>query len=131
MATINNFEELEIWIAARKLNKRILEITQRESIKKDFRFYSQIRASTGSVMDNIAEGFERDSRLEFVNHLSFSKGSCGEVQSQVFRAFDAKSITEEEQNELILGYKTLAKDIGNFIRYLNKSDIKGQKFAGR
>ena len=131
MATINNFEELEIWIAARKLNKRILEITQRESIKRDFRFYSQIRASAGSVMDNIAEGFERDSRLEFINHLSFSKGSCGEVQSQVFRAFDDQTVTEEEQNELILGYKTLAKDIGNFIRYLNKSDIKGQKFAGR
>ena len=82
-------------------------------------------------MDNIAEGFERDSRLEFINHLSFSKGSCGEVQSQVFRAFDDQTVTEEEQNELILGYKTLAKDIGNFIRYLNKSDIKGQKFAGR
>ena len=131
MPTIKNFEELEIWIAARTHNKRILEITQRESIKKDFRFYSQMRASAGSVMDNIAEGFERDSRLEFVNHLSFSKGSCGEVQSQVYRAFDDKSITEEEQNELILGYKTLAKDIGNFIRYLNKSDIKGQKFAGR
>ena len=64
MATINNFEELEIWIKARKLNKRVLEISQRESIKKDFRFYSQIRSSAGSIMDNIAEGFERDSRLE-------------------------------------------------------------------
>jgi four helix bundle protein len=131
MATVRNFEELEIWIKARNLNKRILEITQRDSIKKDFRFYSQIRASAGSVMDNIAEGFERDSRLEFINHLSFSKGSCGEVQSQIFRAFDDKTISDEEQNELISEYKTLAKDIGNFIRYLNKSDIKGQKFAGR
>jgi four helix bundle protein len=131
MATINNFEELEIWIKARKLNKRVLEISQRESIKKDFRFYSQIRASAGSIMDNIAEGFERDSRLEFINHLSYSKGSCGEIQSQLFRAFDDNTITEDEHNELILEYKTLARDIGNFIRYLNKSDIKGQKFLDR
>jgi four helix bundle protein len=131
MATINNFEELEIWIKARKLNKRVLEISQRESIKKDFRFYSQIRSSAGSIMDNIAEGFERDSRLEFINHLSYSKGSCGEIQSQLFRAFDDNTITEDEHNELILEYKTLARDIGNFIRYLNKSDIKGQKFLDR
>jgi four helix bundle protein len=131
MATINNFEELEIWIKARKLNKRVLEISQRESIKKDFRFYSQIRVSAGSIMDNIAEGFERDSRLEFINHLSYSKGSCGEIQSQLFRAFDDNTITEDEHNELILEYKTLARDIGNFIRYLNKSDIKGQKFLDR
>jgi four helix bundle protein len=131
MATINNFEELEIWIKARKLNKRVLEISQRESIKKDFRFYSQIRSSAGSIMDNIAEGFERDSRLEFINHLSYSKGSCGEIQSQLFRAFDDNTITEDEHNELILEYKTLARDIGNFIRYLNKSDIKGAKFLDR
>ena len=131
MATINSFEELEIWMKARKLNKRILEISQRETIRKDFRFYSQIRSSAGSIMDNIAEGFERDSRLEFINHLSFSKGSCGEIQSQLFRAFDDKTISEEELNDLILEYKTLAKDIINFIRYLNKSDIKGQKFIGR
>ena len=45
MATIKSFEELEIWIAARQLNKRVLEISQRESIKKDFRFYiSQLMA---------------------------------------------------------------------------------------
>jgi four helix bundle protein len=131
MATINNFEELEIWIKARKLNKRVLEISQRESIKKDFRFYSQIRSSAGSIMDNIAEGFKRDSRLEFINHLSYSKGSCGEIQSQLFRAFDDNTITENEHNELILEYKTLARDIGNFIRYLNKSDVKGQKFLDR
>ena len=74
MATITSFEQLEIWINARKLNKRILEISKRENIRKDIRFYGQIRSSAGSIMDNIAEGFERDSRLEFINHLSFSKG---------------------------------------------------------
>jgi four helix bundle protein len=131
MATINSFEELELWIKARKLNMKILDISERASIKKDLRFYSQIRSSAGSVMDNIAEGFERDSRLEFINHLSFSKGSCGEAQSQLYRALDANSISEEEANELIKEYKELAKNIGNFMRYLNKTDIKGQKFLDR
>ena len=82
-------------------------------------------------MDNISEGFERDSRLEFINHLSYSKGSCGEIQSQLFRAFDDKTVTENEHNELISEYKILSKEIGNFIRYLNKSDIKGQKVLDR
>ena len=110
---------------------RILEISDRVSIKKDLRFYSQIRSSAGSIMDNIAEGFERDSRLEFINHLSYSKGSCGEIQSQLYRAFDDNSISQEESDALHSQYKELAKDIGNFIRYLNKTDIKGQKFLDR
>ena len=62
MATITRFEELEIWKKARELYKRILEISTREAIKKDIRFYGQMRASAGSVMDNIAEGFERGRR---------------------------------------------------------------------
>lgn len=82
-------------------------------------------------MDNIAEGFERDSRLEFVNFLSISKGSAGEVRSQLHRGFDMGYWNENEFNELHNEYKVLASHIANFIKYLNNSAIKGQKFKDR
>lgn len=131
MATIKQFEDLEIWQKARGLYQKIIVITKKEIVFKNFRFCSQIKEAAGSVMDNIAEGFERDSRLEFINFLSIAKGSCGEVQSQLYRALDEEYISIEEQAELITEYKVLGADIANFIRYLNHSEIKGQKFLGR
>jgi four helix bundle protein len=82
-------------------------------------------------MDNIAEGFERDSRLEFVNFLSFGKGSTGETRSQLVRGIDMEYWLENDVKELSVEFQNLAKDIANFIRYLNKSNIKGQKFKDR
>ena len=73
MATITSFEELEIWKEARRLYKKVLDLIKREEVAKDFRFKNNFKEAAGSVMDNIAEGFERDSRLEFVNALSYSK----------------------------------------------------------
>ncbi len=131
MATIKSFEELEIWKEARKLYKRIIELTEREIVAKDYRFKNNMREAAGSVMDNIAEGFERDSRLEFVNALSYSKGSIGEVRSQLYRGFDNSYWSELELNELNEEYKSLASHIANFIKYLNTSDHKGLKFKDR
>lgn len=76
---------------------------------------SQIKAAAGSVMDNTAEGFERGSRLGLINHLSYSKGSSGEVRSQLYRAVDFKYIGGQEAYELIKEYEVLASNIANFI----------------
>jgi len=73
MATITSFEELEIWKDARRLYKKVLALIKREDVAKDFRFKNNFKEAAGSVMDNIAEGFERDSRLEFINTLSYSR----------------------------------------------------------
>ena len=131
MATITSFEDLEIWKEARRLYKKILELLKREEVAKDFRFKNKMKEAAGSVMDNIAEGFERDSRLEFVNALSYSKGSTGEVRSQLFRGFDNGYWNELELNEVNDEYKNLASHIANFIKYLNTSDQKGLKFKDR
>lgn len=131
MGTIKSFEELDIWKEARRLYKKAIELTERDSVVKDFRFKSNMREAAGSVMDNIAEGFERDSRLEFVNALSYSKGSTGEVRSQLFRGFDNEYWNELELNELNEEYKNLASHIANFIKYLNTSDQKSLKFKDR
>jgi four helix bundle protein len=131
MPTILKFEELEIWKQARTLSFQVFQFTLKEALSKEFRFKEQIKAAAGSVMDNIAEGFDRSSRLEFINFLGIAKGSCGEVKSQLYRALDQKYITEEEFLKLYQMYDGLSTGIATFIIYLNKSGIKGQKFKNR
>ena len=102
MATITKFEDLEVWQLARELSKEIYSLTFIEPIKSDFRLKDQMRGSSGSIMDNIAEGFERDGKAEFRQFLSISKGSCGEVRSQLYRALDRNHITNEQFENLKL-----------------------------
>jgi len=131
MATIKRFEDLEIWQIARELAKKVKRLTETELFSKDFRFRGQTNASAGSVMDNIAEGFERGGRLEFINFLSISKGSTGEVRSQLYRSIDYGYLKEDDILPIIKEYESLASKISGFITYLNKSVHKGQKFKER
>ena len=128
MATIKHFENLEIWQKARVFCKKIFLITNYEKFSKDFRLKDQIKASSGSIMDNIAEGFERSGNKEFVQFLYVAKGSCGESRSQLYRALDFEYIEKEEFEKLKQEDIHLAQDIGNFINYLKQSEMKGCKY---
>ncbi len=128
MATIRKFEDLEIWQLARQLSQQVLFISKNTELKNDYLFKDQIKASSGSVMDNIAEGFERDGNVEFRQYLSIAKGSFGEVRSQCYRLFDSEYIAEEKMVELVTECEQISKRIANFISYLNKKDFKGNKF---
>src|SRR4030095_2166188 len=130
MATFHRFEDLEIWQVSRKLSLKIFKLTENGAASKDFKFRDQIRSSAGSVMDNIAEGFERSSQFEFVNFLGISKGSSGEVRPQLYRGIDQNYFTSDS-NELIKEYDERASKISGFMKYLNQSEIKGQKFKHR
>jgi four helix bundle protein len=131
MPTIQRFEDLEIWKEARRLSLKVFLLSKNEHIARDFRFRDQIRSAAGSVMDNIAEGFERSGRIEFIQFLGIAKGSAGEVRSQLYRAMDQEYLFENDCLELILEYNTLASRIYYFINYLNQNKIKGQKFKDR
>jgi four helix bundle protein len=126
--TIEKFEDLEIWQEARSLCNLVFEITRNDPFNKDFKLRDQIRASSGSIMDNIAEGFERDGNKEFVQFLSVAKGSCGECRSQSYRAFDYQYITKEILDQLITKTVQLSKKISRLISYLKRTSIKGTKF---
>ncbi|NRT12336.1 four helix bundle protein [Flavobacterium sp. 14A] len=128
MATITRFEDLEIWKEARRLAKEIHLITVETDLKSDFRFRDQIKASSGSVMDNIAEGFERNGNLEFRQFLSIAKGSAGETRSQLYRVLDYNYIDVVRFEILKTDFENLSGKINNFISYLNKKDFKGTKF---
>lgn len=131
MATVHRFEDLEIWQSARDLCKRLYEITKESDLSKDYRFKDQIRAASGSIMDNIAEGFERNGKGEFIQHLSIAKGSAGEVRSQLYRALDQQYIEKGQFEELYNLVGEIASKISNLISYLNASAIKGSKFKDR
>ncbi|MCP9199459.1 four helix bundle protein [Gramella sp. GC03-9] len=128
MGKIEHFEDLEVWQKARELCKKVFEIRNGSELKSDFRLYDQINAASGSIMDNIAEGFERNGNREFIQFLSISKASCGEVRSQLYRIKDRNYISSEEFENLREDLRSLSKQIGGFITYLQKSDYKGTKF---
>jgi len=126
--TIERFEDLEVWKLARELCRVVFNVTSKNGFEHDYRFKSQFRASSGSVMDNIAEGFERNGNKEFTQFLHIAKGSCGEARSQSYRAFDFGYIDESELEDLCQRTELLSKKIGRFIEYLKRSDFKGTKF---
>lgn len=131
MATIKRFEDIEAWQQCRSLAHGISIATNRELFKKDFAFKDQIRRAAGSAMDNIAEGFGRGGRNEFVNFLSVTSGSLNEVKSQLYRALDLGYIEQDEFDKLYALADHAANKTGNLIQYLNNTPISGQKFKDR
>ena len=132
MATIKRFEDLEIWKMARAFAYEVFETyTNSISFSKDYELKNQMNASTGSVMDNIAERFGGEGRNEFINFLSIAKGSAEEAKSQLYRALDRKYITQEKFELLYNQAEQLCEKIGSLIKYLNSSTHKGSKYKDR
>ncbi len=128
MATIKRFEDLDSWQMARKLNVDLIPLLEKMELQRSFDLKSQLDRSAGSVMDNIAEGFERAGNREFIQFLAISKGSLGEVRSQLYRALDRGFIEKKKHDSIQEECLALAGKIGNFIEYLNSSEFKGTKF---
>ena len=128
MASINTFEDIEAWIRARKLSSELNRIFQGETAKHDYGLKDQVNRSIGSVMDNIAEGFERGGNKEFIQFLFIAKGSAGEARSQLYRILDRNYLTQNEFNRMSLELSTISVLLMNFINYLKNSEFKGSKY---
>lgn len=128
MAKINKFEDLEIWQKARELCQYVELLIQTTTLKTNYALKDQIDRSSGSIMDNIAEGFERNGNREFIQFLSIAKGSAGEVKSQSYRAFDEKLISEEQHLKLNEMTEIEKNKIGAMMNYLRNCEFKGLKF---
>jgi four helix bundle protein len=125
---VTRFEDLEIWRLSKDLYKFVFKITSEEPFCRDFKLRDQIRASSGSVSDNIAEGFERGGNKEFIQFLSVAKGSCGETRNQSYRAFDSNYISQNMLDDLLQRTETISRKTANLIKILKTSDHKGVKY---
>ncbi len=125
---IKKFEDLGVWQEARELCKEIYTHIAKTPFSNDYALVNQINRSSGSIMDNIAEGFERSGNREFIQFLTISKASCAEVKSQVYRALDRQYLTTEKADEIITVTQSLINQLGGFIHYLKQSEFKGTKF---
>lgn len=118
-------ENLYIWQEARIFVNAIYKMM---ATCKDWGFKDQIQRASVSIMDNIAEGFERGGNKEFLNFLYIAKGSCGEVRSQLIRANDVGYLSSEEYNELYTECRKLSASIMNFIKEIKASEKVGAKY---
>lgn len=127
MATIKKFEDIDAWKAGRVFCEKLGELIDKGVFKSNHRLIHQLEGSAGSIMDNIAEGFERGSRKEFIQFLDYAKGSCGECRSQLYRAADRHYISKNEFDELYLLLIRISIMIQKFIDYLQKTLIEGTR----
>ncbi len=120
MAKLERFEEIKSWQKARMLANQIYDLTTKQDFFRDFELRNQIRRAAGSIMHNIAEGFEAGSNPEFVRFLRISRRSASEVQSQLYLALDRNYISDEELQMAYDIATEVKKLINGLISYLRQ-----------
>jgi four helix bundle protein len=128
VAKIERFEDIEAWKKGRELRKAIYNVSKSGKFAADFGLRDQIRRASVSITSNIAEGFERGGNREFIQFLSHSKGSCGEVRDQLYVALDEQYISQQQFETLYNSALEISRMISGFIKYLQQSDMRGNKF---
>jgi four helix bundle protein len=129
MATITRFEDVEAWQLGRELKRQVYACSKIGEFAKDFALKDQIRRAAISVTANIAEGFEREGNREFLQFLSTSKGSSGEIQDHLYTALDEAYLTQHQFENLYGKAAEVGRKIGAFMKYLQQTPIRGRKFV--
>ncbi len=125
---VRYFEDLKIWKDSRELVKNIYDISKNENFSKDYGLKDQLRRAFVSIMSNIAEGYKRGRNQEFIHFLYIAEASCAEVRCQLYVAYDQGYIEMDQFDNLNNFAKKLSVMISNFIKYLKRSGMKGEKF---
>ncbi len=128
MGKIERFEDIVSWQRARELTREIYGCSKVGAFARDFGLRDQIQRASVSTMANIAEGFERGGDKEFIQFLSTSKGSCGEVRSHLYVALDQKYVSQQVFADLYSKADEVGRLIGGFMTYLKESELRGRKF---
>ena len=129
MARVERFEDLKCWQRARELANLVYDLTEQEGFARDFKLRGQIQSAGGSVMHNIAEGFDAGSDAEFVRFLKMSRRSASEIQSQLYLALDRRYITEDKLSTAYEKATEVKRLINGLIGYLRKSKTSGKAIA--
>ena len=124
MATIEKFEDIRSWQNAREMVQVVYMITRQNDFARDYKLLGQIRDAAGSVMHNIAEGFDAGSDNEFIRFLGYARRSASETQSQLYIALDQEYITKERFKEIYEKANVIKRQINALIAYLHKSRSK-------
>jgi len=128
MSKIEKFEDIVAWQKARELTKAVYAQTKGNQFARDFGLKDQIQRASVSIMGNVAEGFDRGGDKEFIQFLSMSKGSCGEVKSHLYVALDQQYVTAAQFTNLYNSADEVGRLLSGFMAYLRQSDLKGRKF---
>jgi len=121
---VKSFEDMQVWQDARVFVKSVYELASLDNFKKDYGFKDQFQRAAVSIMNNIAEGFERDNNKEFRNFLGYAKGSAGEVRSMLYVALDLEYISKDEFDENYKKAVNIITQISNFKKYLLNYAVK-------
>ncbi len=128
MGKIQKFEDILAWQKARELTREVYAHSKTGAFAKDFGLRDQIQRASVSIMGNVAEGYERGGDKEFIQFLSVSKGSCGEVKSHLYVALDQQYINPTQFNHLYNSADEVGRLLAGFMAYLKQSDLRGRKF---
>jgi four helix bundle protein len=128
MASFQRFEDIEAWQLGREITNQIYMCSNMGPFSRDFALRDQIRRASISITSNIAEGFERGGNKEFLQFLSNSKGSCGEVRSQIYVALDQHYLNQQEFDELYEKTTRASRMISGLMSYLQSTDLRGAKY---
>ena len=135
MATVERFEDLEVWQKARDIVNAVYQASSVGTFSRDYALphgiydsgviprgeRNQIRRAVISVPSNIAEGFSRRSNKEFIQYLFVAKGSAAEAQSQLYTALDQGYISRETFDSIYETLDAVAKQLSRFVTYLKGS----------
>ena len=128
MNRIEKFEDIIAWQKARELTREVYKCTRVGAFTRDHGLKDQIQRASISTMANVAEGYERGGDKEFIQFLSNSKGSCGEVKSHLYVALDQGYLAPANFDQLYGQASEVSRLLSGFMTYLRESDLRGRKY---